>query len=73
MQDIAERAVVDELKQIDGRVGVAIVMDVKTGDIKAIVNMEKCFDGEYREIRNHAVSDLITWLGVQDGKYPRRP
>ena len=59
MQDIAERAVVDELKQIDGRVGVAIVMDVKTGDIKAIVNMEKCFDGEYREIRNHAVSDLM--------------
>lgn len=21
--------------------------------------MEKCFDGEYREIRNHAVSDLM--------------
>ena len=59
MQDIAERAVVDELREIDGRVGVAIVMDVKTGDIKAIVNMEKCFDGEYREIRNHAVSDLM--------------
>jgi cell division protein FtsI (penicillin-binding protein 3) len=34
-------------------------MEVKTGDIKAIVNMEKCVDGEYREIKNHAVSDLL--------------
>ncbi|WP_288918090.1 penicillin-binding protein [uncultured Prevotella sp.] len=59
MQDIAERAVINELKEIDGKVGVAIVMDVKTGDVKAIVNMEKCFDGQYREIHNHAVSDLM--------------
>ncbi|MCI1246691.1 MAG: transpeptidase family protein [Prevotella sp.] len=59
MQDIAERAVVNELKQVNGNVGVAIVMEVKTGDIKAIVNMEKCFDGKYRELRNHAVSDLL--------------
>jgi cell division protein FtsI (penicillin-binding protein 3) len=59
MQDLAERAVIDELKEINGNVGVAIVMEVKTGDIKAIVNMEKCIDGEYREVRNHAVSDLL--------------
>lgn len=59
MQDLAERSVIDELKEINGNVGVAIVMEVKTGDIKAIVNMEKCFDGEYREIHNHAVSDLL--------------
>ena len=59
MQDLAERAVLDELKFINGNVGVAIVMEVATGDIKAIVNMEKCVDGEYREIKNHAVSDLL--------------
>lgn len=59
MQDLAERAVLDELKEINGDVGVAIVMEVKTGDVKAIVNMEKCIDGEYREIKNHAVSDLL--------------
>ncbi len=60
IQDLAERAVVDELKAIDnGKVGVAIVMEVKTGDIKAIVNMERCADGQYREIKNHAVSDLL--------------
>ncbi len=59
MQDLAERAVIDELKLINGNVGVAIVMEVQTGDIKAIVNMEKCIDGEYREVKNHAVSDLL--------------
>ena len=59
MQDLAERAVVDELKEINGNVGVAIVMEVATGDIKAIVNMEKVADGVYRETKNHAVSDLL--------------
>ena len=59
MQDLAERALIDELKEINGNVGVAIVMEVKTGDVKAIVNMTKCADGEYREIKNSAVSDLL--------------
>lgn len=59
MQDLAERSVIDELKEINGNVGVAIVMEVATGDVKAIVNMEKCVDGKYREIKNHAVSDLL--------------
>ena len=58
IQDLAERAVVDELKLIDGNVGVAIVMEVATGDIKAIVNMERTANG-YKEVRNHAVSDLL--------------
>lgn len=59
MQDLAERALIDELREINGNVGVAIVMEVATGDVKAIVNMDKCDDGEYREIKNHAVSDLL--------------
>lgn len=61
IQDLAERALVQELKEPDvhGDVGVAIVMEVATGDIKALVNMEKCGDGEYRERKNHAVSDLM--------------
>lgn len=59
MQDLAERSVLNELKEINGNVGVAIVMEVATGDIKAIVNMTKCADGEYREVKNDAVSDLL--------------
>ena len=58
MQDLAERAVIDELKLIGGDLGVAILMEVETGDIKAIVNMTRCADGEYREVKNNAVSDL---------------
>ena len=59
MQDLAERSLIDELKQVNGNVGVAMVMEVKTGDIKAIVNMTKCADGEYYEIKNSAVSGLL--------------
>ncbi len=59
MQDLSERALIDELKEINGNVGVALVMEVETGDVKAIVNMTKCDDGEYREIKNDAVSDLL--------------
>ncbi len=59
MQDLAERAVLKELYKIDGNVGVAIVMEVATGDVKAIVNLTKCADGTYQEIQNHAVSDLL--------------
>ena len=58
MQDLAERAVIDELKLIGGDLGVAILMEVKTGDVKAIVNMTRCADGEYREVKNNAVADL---------------
>lgn len=59
MQDLAERALLKELRLINANVGVAIVMEVKTGDIKAIVNMTKCADDDYHEIKNHAVSDLL--------------
>lgn len=55
MQDIAERAVVDELKKIKGDMGVAILMEVETGDVKAIVNMERLGNG-YAERVNRAIS-----------------
>lgn len=58
MQDIAERALVAELKEptVNGEMGVAILMEVSTGDVKAIVNMTKCADGEYREVVNSAIN-----------------
>ena len=59
MQDIAEKALLDQLKEIGGNVGVAILMDVKTGEVKAIVNMTKGSDGIYREMKNNAVSDMM--------------
>ena len=59
MQDIAEKALIDQLKEINGSVGVAILMEVKTGEVKAIVNMTKGSDGVYREVKNNAVSDMM--------------
>ena len=56
MQDLAERAVVEELKEINGEMGVAILMEVKTGDVKAIVNMLRMEDGRYAEAINSAIS-----------------
>ena len=56
MQDLAERALVDELKEINGEMGVAILMEVKTGDVKAIVNMTRGQDGKYYEMVNNAIS-----------------
>ena len=59
IQDLAEKAVIDELKEIKGDTGVAIVMEVKTGDIKAIVNIARKPNGTFVEDKNHAVSDLL--------------
>jgi cell division protein FtsI (penicillin-binding protein 3) len=59
MQDIAEKALVDELTEINATVGVAVLMEVATGDVKAIVNMTRCSDGVYREVHSNAISDMM--------------
>ncbi len=59
MQDIAEKALVDQLKNLNALSGVAVVMEVKTGDVKANVNMTKAGDGNYYEMRNASVSNLM--------------
>lgn len=59
MQDICEKALVDKLHEINAYVGVAVLMEVATGDVKAIVNMTKGNDGNYYEMRNNAISDML--------------
>lgn len=59
MQDICEKALVDKLKELEAFVGVAVLMEVKTGEVKAIVNMTRGSDGEYYEVRNNAISDMM--------------
>ena len=60
MQDIVERALTEELKKptVHGELGVAILMEVQTGDIKAIANLMRGEDGEYYEWQNHAISHV---------------
>ena len=59
MQDIAEKALTDQLKNLNAVMGVAVVMEVATGEVKANVNMERVGDGRYYERRNAAVSNLM--------------
>lgn len=59
MQDIAEKSLVAKLKELDAKTGYAIVMEVKTGEIKAIVNMDRVSTGVYAERRNGAVADEV--------------
>ena len=59
MQDICEKALVDKLVELNAMVGVAVLMEVKTGEVKAIVNMSRGSDGKYYEMRNNAISDMM--------------
>ncbi len=59
MQDIAEKALVDQLETLNAVSGVAVVMEVATGDVKANVNMTRAGDGHYYEMRNASVSNLM--------------
>lgn len=59
MQDICEKALVDKLKELNASVGVVVLMEVATGEVKAIVNMMQGKDGGYYEMRNNAISDML--------------
>ncbi len=58
MQDLAERALIEEMKlpEVNAEMGVAILMEVQTGDVKAIVNMLRMPNGQYAEAINSAIS-----------------
>lgn len=59
IQDVTEKALVDKLKEIDAESGTAVVMEVETGQVKAITNMARIREGIYAETKNHAVADEI--------------
>ncbi|MBP5771769.1 MAG: transpeptidase family protein [Bacteroidaceae bacterium] len=58
MQDAAEKILTRKLKEINAEVGVVVLMEVKTGDIKAIVNMTRIAPDMYAEVKNNAITDL---------------
>ena len=55
IQDIAHHALLNQLEYYEADHGCVLVMDVKTGAIKAIVNLELEPDGKYYEVFNHAI------------------
>ncbi|MDR2680275.1 MAG: PASTA domain-containing protein [Tannerella sp.] len=59
IQDLVEKALADKLKELDADAGTAVVMEVKTGEIKAITNLGRVGPGRFAETVNHAVADVI--------------
>lgn len=55
IQDIAHQSLTDALRQHNAAFGTAIVMEVKTGQIKAMVNLGKTSNGRFVEDYNYAV------------------
>jgi cell division protein FtsI (penicillin-binding protein 3) len=74
MQDIVESALMKTLVQSQAQYGTAIVMDTKTGKIKALANLGRTKDSTYTEGLNYALQatepgstiKLATLLAVLD-------
>ena len=57
IQDVAESSLMNQLRRHDADHGVALLMEVKTGAIRAIVNLHKAADGDYIEDYNYAIGE----------------
>ncbi len=57
LQDAAENALYKQLVKHRAHHGCAVVMEVKSGDVKAIANLEIGSDGRYHETYNYAVGE----------------
>lgn len=74
MQDIVETALMKMMVQSESQTGTAILMETKTGKIKAIANLGRLKDGSYSETMNYALQTtepgstikLATLLAVLD-------
>lgn len=57
IQDIAHHALLKQLEYYEADHGCVVVMDVKTGEVKAISNLGKTSKGTYYEKLNYAVGE----------------
>ena len=57
IQDIAHHSLLGQLEKYEAEHGCAVVMDVKTGEIKAISNLGRNKNGNYYERLNYAVGE----------------
>jgi cell division protein FtsI (penicillin-binding protein 3) len=57
IQDIAHNALLTQLEQFEAEHGTVVVMEVKTGAIKAIANLGRTQEGKYFEKLNYAVGE----------------
>lgn len=57
IQDVAENALLKQLIANDADHGCVVLMEVPTGEIKAIANLSRDGAGEYYEYYNHAIGE----------------
>jgi cell division protein FtsI (penicillin-binding protein 3) len=57
IQDVAENALLKQLEQHNAHHGCVVLMEVSTGNIKAIANLQLDEDGSYNEIYNYAIAE----------------
>jgi len=57
-QDILHDELVKACVEYDATKGAAVIMEVQTGKIRAMSNVDKLSDGTYKEIDNHTVKRL---------------
>jgi cell division protein FtsI (penicillin-binding protein 3) len=57
VQDIAHHALLKQLELYEADHGCVVVMETKTGDVKAISNLGRAEDGTYYETINYAVAE----------------
>lgn len=55
LQDVAQNALLRALMRYEAAYGTVVLMEVKTGEIKAISNLQKTASGRYAESYNYAV------------------
>ena len=56
--DICENPLRSKLEALQADWGCVVLMEVKTGEIKAMCNLTRAGDGEYYELANHAVTRM---------------
>jgi cell division protein FtsI (penicillin-binding protein 3) len=57
LQDVATTALLNQLRKNDADHGCAVLMEVSTGNIKAIANLGLQSDGDYHETYNYAIGE----------------
>jgi len=57
IQDVAEEALLRQLEINKADHGCAILMEVKTGEIRAIANLGRTREGTYQELYNYAIGE----------------
>jgi cell division protein FtsI (penicillin-binding protein 3) len=57
LQDVASSALENQLRRHNAHHGCAVLMEVATGDIRAIANLEQTGNGTYHETYNYAIGE----------------